>query len=349
MQWRMEINTPAREVNVNPYILNFKNGLYNVLTDEFSDHTPTILSTIRLGGNYNIEAECPLFMKYLHDVLPETEHGLVQEMMGYLLIGINKAKKSFMFLGETDTGKSTMLHVIESVLLTPDNVSTLPWQKLDERFNTIQLFGKLANIYGDLSSDALKDTAAFKAITGGDRIMGEYKHKDGFSFRPTVRLAYSLNAMPKSYNDRSEAFYKRLILFRFANHIPDDKQDSDLEEKLMLEADGITAWALVGLKRLMANKYKFGLTENTSRELQAYKMDNSVVLTFVHDCCQIDAKAAVVRVDLYNAFKEYLADNGLPTVSINSFNRELDSYPGLSRSQDSTAGNRKIWRGIRLR
>jgi len=73
--------------------------------------------------------------------------------------------------------------------------------------------------------------------------MGEYKHKDGFSFRPTVRLVFSLNIMMKSYNDRSEAFYKRLVIIRFANKIPDEKQDTDLEDKLIREADGITAWA----------------------------------------------------------------------------------------------------------
>jgi len=348
MQWRMEINTPAREINTNPYLINFKNGLYNALTNEFSEHTPTVLSTIRLGGNYDPKAECSLFMKYLHDVLPETEHGLIQEIMGYLLISVNKAKKSFMLLGDTDTGKSTMLHVIETILLTPDNVSTLQWQKLDEKFNTIQLFGKLANIFGDLSSEALKDTSTFKALTGGDRIMGEYKHKDGFSFRPTVRLLYSLNAMAKSYNDRSEAFYKRLVIIRFPNTIPEEKQDSELEEKLMLEADGITAWALVGLKRLMANKFKFNMTESTDRELQSYKMDNSIVLTFLYECCMIDAKAAVVRKDLYNAFKEYLSENGLSHISVTRFNKELDTVPGISRAQDSTAGNRRIWRGVRL-
>ena len=347
-QWRMEVNTSVREINVNPYILNFRNGLYNVLTDEFIDHSPSVLSTIRLGGNYDPNADCPMFHKYLHDVLPASEHPLIQEVLGYLLLAVNKAKKSFMFLGDTDTGKSTMLYIIQTLLLTPENVSTLQWQKLDEKFSTIHLFGKLANIYGDLGSDALKDTSVFKSITGGDYIMGEYKHKDGFSFKPTVRLIYSLNVMPKSYNDRTDAFYKRLVIIRFANQIPEHKQDGDLWDKLKLEVDGITAWALVGLRRMMENKFKFSTTESTERELKNYKLENSTVLSFVDECCAVDPKAMVLRNDLYGAYKEYCGDNGYQPYSRTRFNRKLDALSGVTRSQDSTAGNRRVWRGLRL-
>jgi putative DNA primase/helicase len=35
-QWQILVDKTVREINVNPYIINFSNGLYNVLTDELS-------------------------------------------------------------------------------------------------------------------------------------------------------------------------------------------------------------------------------------------------------------------------------------------------------------------------
>jgi len=180
-QWRIQIDKYVREINANAYILNLKNGLYNVLTDTLEEHTPKILSTIRLGGAYHKpggaddgdagitpESQCPVFMKYLSDVLPESELPLIQEIMGYCCVPVNKAQKSFVLVGKPESGKSTLLYIIQDVLLGTDNVSSLTWQALDDRFSTFQLFGKLANIFADLPTQNLKDTGTFKAITGED-------------------------------------------------------------------------------------------------------------------------------------------------------------------------------------
>ena len=47
-QWRLLIRKEIRELNANPYILNLKNGLYNVLEDTLTEHTPDYYSTIIL-------------------------------------------------------------------------------------------------------------------------------------------------------------------------------------------------------------------------------------------------------------------------------------------------------------
>jgi putative DNA primase/helicase len=77
-------------------------------------------------------------------------------------------------------------------------------------------------------------------------------------------------------------------------------------------------------------------------------LENSTVLSFVDECCAIDPKAMVLRNDLYGAYKEYCGDNGYQPYSRTRFNRELDALSGVTLSQDSTAGNRRVWRGLRL-
>jgi len=244
-------------------------------------------------------------------------------------------------VGKKDSGKSTMLYLINT-LLGEDNYSTLTWQNLDERFTTFQLFGKLANVFADLPSQALRDTGNFKAITGEDCIMIESKHKNGFSYKPFCTLVFSCNKIPKNYNDRSDAFFGRLIPLRFANTIPVEKQDRGLKEKLLAELDSIMAWSLIGLKRLMANNWVFSETERTDAEIKQYMTESSDTMTFVEEFCILDEKAHCPREDLFLVFIEH---NPKTKTSQIAFNNELEERYNVKRVSIS---NRKSWRGIRL-
>jgi putative DNA primase/helicase len=113
------------------------------------EHTPAILSTIRINAKYDESAKCPVFIKYLHDSLPVSEHTLIQEILGYFLVPINRAQKAFVIHGKSNTGKSTLLHVVEDILIGKNNISTLTWQALDDIFSTFQLYGKLVNVFAE--------------------------------------------------------------------------------------------------------------------------------------------------------------------------------------------------------
>ena len=59
-------------------------------------------------------------------------------------------------------------------LLRENNITAVTLQALaSERFAAANLFGKLANIAGDIDSKHLEETARLKAISGGDVITAE--------------------------------------------------------------------------------------------------------------------------------------------------------------------------------
>ena len=64
-QWRLLVQRDIRELNANPYIINVRNGLYNVLEDTLTEHTPDYFSTVQLDVAYDKAAGCPLFKKFL--------------------------------------------------------------------------------------------------------------------------------------------------------------------------------------------------------------------------------------------------------------------------------------------
>ncbi len=347
-QWRMLIRKAVREINCNPFIINVKNGLFNVLDDSFKPHTPEYFGTVQISATYDPTAKCPEFLRFLKSVLDDEEIHLIQEILGYLLIPVNKAQKSFVFVGAPNAGKSTLLSIAQEILLGSENVSNIPWQSLGDRFNKAELFGKLANIFADLPSKNIDDNGMFKALTGEDYITAERKNKDPFSFRPYARLLFSCNEIPKNYGDRSDGFYRRLIIIRFDRSVPASRRDPNLREKLAVERDGILMWALAGLKRLIANSYIFTETERTRAELTRYKVESNSVLSFVEECCEVTPDAEVVREELFSKYKEYCNNAGLKPLSQANFNKEIENMAGgVTRSVDKL-GKRRTWRGIKL-
>jgi putative DNA primase/helicase len=353
-QWKMLINRPIRDINPNPFIVNLRNGLLNLLDSSFRDHDPAYLSTVQIGAEYRpdlleeTDTGCPIFKAFLRSVLDEPEIHLLQEIFGYLLIPVNKAQKSFVFVGAPNAGKSTLLAVAQEILLGSENVSNIPWQGLSDRFNKAELFGKLANIFADLPSKAIDDNGMFKALTGEDYITAERKNKDPFSFRPYARFLFSCNDIPRNYGDRSDGFFRRLIIIRFNRSVPSHKRDAGLREKLAVESDGIFMWALEGLSRLMSNGYCFTETASTKAELERYKTESSSSLSFADSYLAAENDATVFRDDVYEAYKNFCSNSGFKNLSQIMFNRDIEAhYPVIKRGQDRIS-KRRTWIGLRF-
>lgn len=347
-QWRILVQKDLRELNANPFMINLKNGLYNVQEDTLVDHTPDYFSTVQLNASYNVKADCPRFKQYLKEVLDSDQIPLIQEMLGYFLVPVTRAQKCFVIVGEGGAGKSQLLLVLNQVLLGSENVSNVSWQALNERFKTAELFGKLANIFADLPTKNIDDNGIFKALVGEDYLTVEKKNKNPFSFQSKARLLFSCNTIPRNLGDKSEGFYRRLILIRFDHAVPENIKDPNLLEKLRAEADGIFIFALEGLKRLINNNYKFSETERNKRELEQYREESDNVLSFVGECCELGADYDYGSTELYNAYKGFCEDSGVKPYSQKNFVKQLlANIPGTDKGVDKL-GKRRIITGIRF-
>ena len=273
---------------------------------------------------------------------------LLQEMLGYCLIPINSAQKCFVIVGAAGAGKSVLLRVLNDILLGKQNVSNVSWQALNERFKTAELFGKLANIFADLPTKNIDDNGIFKALVGEDYLTVEKKNRDPFSFQSTAKLIFSCNSIPKNYGDRSEGFYRRLIIVRFKNAVPEDKRDPDLLLKFQQEADGIFLFALEGLRRLMQNSYRFSVTQTNLDELQQYREESDSVLAFVKESCELDVAYATGSTELYNAYTAYCTECGMKPCAQRKFVQQMRAaFPNVNSGVDKL-GRRRVINGVKL-
>ena len=345
-QWDILVSKDFDDFNRNPYLVNVRNGLLDIRDMSFKEHTPSYLSTVQLNVEYNPQVDCPQFKKFLNEVLDCKLIPLVQEIVGYLLTTNTASQKAFVFWGPARTGKSTLLWVVEYLLLGKKNVSNIPWQEIGDKFKTAELLGKLANVFSDLPSKSIDDTGIFKVVTGEDYLMAEKKNKNPFKFKPFARLVFSCNELPRNYVDRTEGFYRRLIIVPFSRQIDKSKIDKSLKYKFQREKEGILNWALEGLKRLYENNFEFSENELTDGVKKEYKRENNNVISFVEECCELDGLFSCSRIELYEAYKEFCVEAGLKALSQIKFNKELEGNFNITRSR---SGKLRSWNGVRIK
>lgn len=345
-QWDILVSKDFDDFNRNPYLVNVRNGLLDIRDMSFKEHTPSYLSTVQLNVEYNPQVDCPQFKKFLNEVLDCKLIPLVQEIVGYLLTTNTASQKAFVFWGPARTGKSTLLWVVEYLLLGKKNVSNIPWQEIGDKFKTAELLGKLANVFSDLPSKSIDDTGIFKVVTGEDYLMAEKKNKNPFKFKPFARLVFSCNELPRNYVDRTEGFYRRLIIVPFNRQIEKNKIDKSLKYKFQREKEGIFNWALEGLKRLYENNFEFSENELTDGVKKEYKRENNNVISFVEECCELDGLFSCSRIEIYEAYKEFCVEAGLKALSQIKFNKELEGNFNITRSR---SGKLRSWNGVRIK
>lgn len=349
-QLQLLVQHDAEEINQNPYLLNLKNGIYDVKNDVFLPHDPQILTTIQINAQYG-KAFCPRFLQFLVESTDGDvgQINLLQEIMGYCLIPVTNAQKCFILCGVAASGKSLFLNVLQDILLNRQNVSNVSLQDLSGRFKAVELRDKLVNIFADLPDHALDDNGLFKSLVGEDYINSEKKFKDPINFKSTARLLFSCNQLPPNHGDHSEGFFRRLLIIPFNHTVPEGKKDRQLLSKLREEADGILMFAIHGLRRLIANDFVFSETDVNRNELNKYRKAGNSSRSFVQDCCEFDVNSRTEIAALYDTYKMYCETYNY---KIDTKSYLIDQILGCSETVSrgvDTQGQKRVIKGIRFK
>jgi len=311
-----------RDLFNNRNILNVRNGLLDLETLQLLPHTPDYLSTAQIDVFYNPNAKAPAISKFLKEVARSGDIALIEEIIGWLLWPDYNVHKAVMLLGPGRNGKGTLLRLI-TAFLGKKSISNVTLQDLvADRFAKADLYGKLANIGGDLPSKDLSDTAAFRNLTGGDDNRAQEKYHPAFNFRNKAKLMFSANILPRSSDD-TYAYYSRWILIEFLNSFDPQKGtgDPDLDAKLQTseELSGLLNIALAGLARLRANSWKFSYDKTVEDVEILYKRNANPVLAFLMDECEAIPSCFIEKTVFNNRFNDYAKAHGIRPLSPTRF------------------------------
>lgn len=332
--------------------LCLQNGILDVKTLKITDHTPDIFFFNKIPVPYVSTADCPLIKKFLNEIVGTEGVSLLQEFTGYCLYKEHFIHKAFMLVGGGANGKSTFLRLLKA-FLGHENVTSVPLQNLENnRFSLSSLFGKLANIFADLSSKGLSGTSIFKMLVGQDLIPAEKKFRDQFFFENYAKMIFSANQIPKSPED-TDAFFRRWIIILFPNQFLKNA-DKNLFKKISTpeELSGFLNFAIEGLKRLL-EKGDFTVNKSIETTREQYIRMSDSVGAFIMDLVQISPDSYIPKKELYTSYCDYCRSMSYPIVSDNLFYKDLqkairvEDYRPLMEI-NGTRERVQCWKGIKI-
>lgn len=312
-------------------VIAFKNGLYNVLTDSFAEFTPDVVITNKIPWDFNRQASSEVIDNMLDNVSCKDAEirSLLEEIVGACMYRSNTLAggKAFILTGTGSNGKSTYLKTLSN-LMSEKNISSLDLKKLGDRFSTVMMFGKLANIGDDISNEFVTDTSLFKKVVTGETIDAEQKGQPKFDFKPFCKLLFSANNIPRmGKGSDSQAIMRRLVIVpfnaKFKSDDPNFRPSIEEDLKGQESMEYLIQLGIQGLKRVLATK-NFTTSDAIKQELQEYEERNNPLLMFVKDCEDEEFNMQTEPTSLvYDRYKEFCLSESLQCLSKIEFSRQM--------------------------
>ena len=183
-----------------------------------------------------------LFHKFLETSFPEREdeRRLLMEFCGRALLQVVDDQKFIILLGPGRSGKGASIRLLERLMGEGQSTAYSTLAELGQRFQTARLQGKGLAVIGDLGErprgssqrdDYLQGAALLKAITGGDAVTVERKHKEAQAARLDVSFVAASNHPPEFLTSGADsgAWRERMLICAYPAQVDTNKRIEGIE------------------------------------------------------------------------------------------------------------------------
>lgn len=323
------------DLDKDDYILNVSNGTIDLsdIEPKFTEHKADMLLSKICNANYDENATCETWIKFLDDVMQGDKDKIryLQKIAGLSLTGNTEQETMFILYGSTTrNGKSTfcetLMYLLGDYALTMQPQSLAVKQNLDSR----QASGDIARLDGCRLCNAseppkrmLFDTALLKSLLGRDSITARHLHQREFTFIPKFKMLMNTNYLP-TITDDTVFSSGRINVISFDRHFEPHEQDKTLKQKLRSkkELSGILNWCIEGLRLYRLEGLIPPLTVQMATD--TYRTDSDKIGNFLNECmtkCDRNSKAK----DVYDIYAEWCNENGFGCENKGNFFAELKS------------------------
>lgn len=328
------------EFSTNKNILNFENGTLELDTLIFREHRKEDYLLYSLPYAYDKEAQCPRWLKFLDEVLPNKDlQTLLQEAFAYPLSRLHLEKLVYLY-GEGLNGKSVALDVY-SRILGRENTTAISLEQITRQdgLYIAQMIGKIANISYE-NTQKIYNNAIFKSYVSGERLPVKRLYENPFMTDEYPPSIISSNNMP-IVDEFTNGYFRRFLFLPFMVTIKKENINPNLTNELCEELSGICNWLIEGVKRLKENK-KFTAVEAVNKAFDDFRMESDSVYLFVDELMyKPSEERKILLSQLYAEFEAWAQAYGYNKMSIRKFSKRLKSL-GFEIKK-STANATFIW------
>lgn len=315
---------PPPPVAENKILINLRNG-----TMEFTpkgwvlrDFNPKDFLTYQLQFIYDVNAQCPMFDKYLLQVLPDVESRMIlQEFAGYIFTKLN-LEKCLVLLGGGQNGKSVWFNIL-SALLGTENILTYSLGHFAHEYNRAKLTNVLLNYSSEKGTELNPDT--FKALVSGEPLQAREPYGKSFTLTNKVRFIINANELPKE-TEQTDAYFRRFLIVPFDVKINDKEKDIHLADKIIAnELTGVFNWLLIGLNRITSQDH-FTESNRANIALDDFRKQSDSVALFIEECGYIPSTTKKIAVaDIYSRYKDFCKEDSYKPCGKNKFSIRLEN------------------------
>lgn len=331
------------------HLINLKNGIFNTDIWRLEPHDPEKYMIRQIPVTFNPEAKCPQVSKFVSSIVYEDDINVLTEFAGYALIPNTRMQKAVMLYGSGANGKSLFLRFLIA-FIGEANTSNESLQRLEtDKFAISNLYGKLLNVFSDLSDQAIYHNDTFKGLVGGDRMRGEKKYRDAFTFYNTARLIFSANKLPAVKED-TKAYFRRWILIKFPNVFEGSSDDKNLFNKLTTEEEfsGFLNLALEGLRRVLTSE-QFSYSRSIKDVENIYRLNSSPIEAF-SDQCLLASLSNTDKTIMWNAFSTWANSNNVKQIPFNKFCEKMKKigYTDARKWEGNHESRQSFWENVSI-
>ena len=327
--------------------INLANGTLCLSRFSLRPHNPIDCITRLADVEYDPDATCPEFDRFLSTTLSEELGDFVLRLFGYTLLGNPKEQVFTVFHGAGSNGKSTLIDVMASVLgeysTNVEPSSFIRQKNAGVRDDLARLKGARMVATSELATGEILDAALVKRMTGGDVITARALYKEHFEFRPQFVIFMTTNALPV-VDGGDRALARRLVMVPFTNVISAEQRDSDLPAKIRAEKSGILNRLIEGLTSY--RKAGLSIPEMVADEVNRYVASSDLIQAFLDDQCRLAKGDRTPALQLYSAYQGWSFSNGTKAVSQPIFKQEITKRTGIKQRRTSKGIE---WPGVGMR
>ena len=360
-----------QKLDQNPYIIGFKNGVYDLKLNEFRAGRPEDFVNKNMPIEYKEYNETDEVVQdvieFLLKVFPdESIRTYFLDTYSDIFVGGNKQKKVYMWTGEGDNAKSITQKFFELML-----------GELAIKFNTQYFTGKKVasgSANPELSraappvrhatmeepdADEQLNIGELKKLSGGDSYWARDLFERGKSTRevfPMFTLTFICNKLPKlKYSDKATWNRIRVIPFESTFVDPSEPCPPTLDEQLRQKRfpmdkefgkkipDMVSAFAWYLLQ--WRQKISVRIEPAKVREATAvYRRQNDIYRQFIEESIIEDKNSSLTITEMYAQFKEWFKE-GWPNMSLPIKNEVKEYFDRLWGDADRGVK----WIGYRIR
>ncbi|MBC8944723.1 DNA primase [Xenorhabdus indica] len=223
------------------HLIGFNNGVFDLKTCQFRLHHKSdwllLANDIPFKSPVSgetLQDHAPQFWRWLNRATANCENKFDRVLAALFMVLANRYDWQ-LFLEVTGAGGSgkSIFAEICSMLAGKGNTVSASMAALENSRERALIVGYSLIILPD-QTRYVGDGSGIKAITGGDEVAIDPKHKQPYSTRiPAVVLAVNNNAM--SFSDRSGGVSRRRVIFNFSEVVPENEHDPLLRDKIAAE------------------------------------------------------------------------------------------------------------------